>query len=137
MHDMPLRRGRSSRKALRRRRPRPALPSVAAAIVVIAIIGVAFVVLKQYGGYFTGHRARHIVANASPNATAPTGVPTPVPPSPSASAKRGPMVAIIIDDCGYNVPRDVRFLKLPVPITLSILPLTPHGTEVAAAARAA
>lgn len=112
------------------------LPSVAAAIVVLAIIGAIVVVVKQYGGYFTGHGPKRVANNASPTPTA-AGIPTPIVPTPSPTVKRGPMVAIIIDDCGYSVPRDERFLKLPVPVTLSILPLTPHGKEVAAAALAA
>jgi polysaccharide deacetylase 2 family uncharacterized protein YibQ len=35
------------------------------------------------------------------------------------------------------LPNDLRFLKLPIPVTLSILPMTPHGREVAAAAESA
>ena len=35
------------------------------------------------------------------------------------------------------MPHDLRFLKLPIPVTLSILPLTPHGKDVAVAAQAA
>jgi len=68
-----------------------------------------------------------------PSASSPPESPG---PSPSQSPS-GPRIAIIIDDCGYSLPRDLRFLKLPVPITLSILPLTPHGKEVAADAQAA
>ena len=68
-------------------------------------------------------------------ATPATSVASPTP-LPSGSPT-GPQVAIIIDDCGYSLPRDLRFLKLPVPVTLSILPLTPHGKEVAVAAEAA
>ena len=64
--------------------------------------------------------------------------PPPGSPSPGTSpTPSGPRIAIIIDDCGYSLPRALRFLKLPVPLTLSILPLTPHGKEVAAAAEAA
>src|SRR5215472_16601703 len=133
---MPPRRGQSSRRPLRRKRPRRALPTPAAAIVALAIIGIIVVVVRQYGGYFTGHRPKHIAVNASPTPATAVGVVTPAPTA-SPLTKRGPMVAIIIDDCGYNVARDVRFLKLPVPITLSIVPLTPHGKEVAAAALAA
>ena len=92
--------------------------------------------MKQYGGYFTGHGPKRVAINATPTPSA-VSIPTPIVPTASPTIQRGPMVAIIIDDCGYNVPRDVRFLKLPVPITLSILPLTPHGKEVAAAALAA
>ncbi len=46
-------------------------------------------------------------------------------------------MAIIIDDCGYSMPRDRVFLSLAIPVTLSILPITPHGREIAAAAAAA
>jgi polysaccharide deacetylase 2 family uncharacterized protein YibQ len=46
-------------------------------------------------------------------------------------------VAIIIDDCGYSMERDRRFLSLPIPLTLSVLPMTPHAREIADAATAA
>lgn len=49
----------------------------------------------------------------------------------------GPKVAIIIDDCGYSEARCKVFLDLPIPITLSILPMTPYGKQIEADARAA
>ena len=48
-----------------------------------------------------------------------------------------PRVAIIIDDCGYSMERDKAFLSLPIPVTLSVLPMTPHGREITEAALAA
>jgi polysaccharide deacetylase 2 family uncharacterized protein YibQ len=79
----------------------------------------------------------------------PSVAPTVAPPSPSPSASvvpgaspsavpsGAPRVAIIIDDCGYSMDRDTPFLTLPIPITLSVLPMTPHGREIADAAIAA
>lgn len=46
-------------------------------------------------------------------------------------------MAIIIDDCGYSMDRDKPFLALPIPVTLSVLPMTPHGREIVDAAVAA
>ncbi|HLJ83676.1 MAG TPA: divergent polysaccharide deacetylase family protein [Candidatus Eremiobacteraceae bacterium] len=98
--------------------------------------------------FFTPHRApaRHVAVAPSEEpsvaATVPAAPPSPsasvspsVTPSPSASGP--PRVAIIIDDCGYSMTRDQVFLSLPIPVTLSILPITPHGREIAAAATAA
>jgi polysaccharide deacetylase 2 family uncharacterized protein YibQ len=45
-------------------------------------------------------------------------------------------LAIIIDDIGYHRDRGMAFAELPVPLTLSVIPATPHGREVAAAALA-
>jgi len=79
----------------------------------------------------------------------PSVAPTVAPPSPSPSASvvpgaspsavpsGAPRVAIIIDDCGYSMDRDTPFLTLPIPVTLSVLPMTPHGREIADAAIAA
>jgi uncharacterized protein len=64
-------------------------------------------------------------------ATASPGV------APSALPSGAPRVAIIIDDCGYSMDRDKPFLTLPIPVTLSVLPMTPHGREIAEAAVAA
>jgi polysaccharide deacetylase 2 family uncharacterized protein YibQ len=101
---------------------------------------VAVVVARQFAGYFGGQKPKHVVAVSSPSpAPLPSAAPTPtasISPSPGQSPA-GPRIAIIIDDCGYNLERDLRFVKLPVPVTLSILPLTPHGKEVAAAAEEA
>jgi len=68
----------------------------------------------------------------------PTAMPVSSPgASPSATPSGAPRVAIIIDDCGYSMDRDNPFLSLPIPVTLSVLPMTPHGREIADAAVAA
>jgi polysaccharide deacetylase 2 family uncharacterized protein YibQ len=65
-------------------------------------------------------------------------------PRPEDASRRGrpregaPRVAIVIDDFGYAGPeRASEFLEIGVPITISILPGTPHAHEVAQAARRA
>ena len=137
---MPLRRRRALRRTPRSNRLRRF--GVVGLVLGLIAIALGVIVVRQYLGYFGGHKPPKHVA-VVPSAS-PSVVPTPIAsapiesPSPTASASpTGPQIAIIIDDCGYSIPRDVRFLKLAVPITLSILPLTPHGKAVAAAAEAA
>jgi len=40
-------------------------------------------------------------------------------------------ISIIIDDIGYNLERDRRFIQLDPAVTLAILPHTPHGVQLA------
>jgi polysaccharide deacetylase 2 family uncharacterized protein YibQ len=111
----------------------------------VAILGlgvlVAVVIGRQFAGYFSNQTpSKHVVAAESPtpSASAPPSALPQVSPSPAASgASPAPRIAIIIDDCGYNLPHDLRFLNLPIPVTMSILPMTPHGKEVADAAASA
>lgn len=128
------------RKPLRRRGSRrPRFGAWLVALVLFAALVVVIVVVaRQFSGYFAGHRAqKHVAVVVSPSPTAaPTGLPT-IAPSPAPSGSSGPKVAIIIDDCGYSVSRDLRFLDLKIPVTLSILPMTPHGRQVESAAKAA
>lgn len=46
-------------------------------------------------------------------------------------------LTVIIDDLGQNVARDARVLALPGPVTLAIMPDTPHATDFARQAHAA
>ena len=49
---------------------------------------------------------------------------------------QGPVyISIIIDDIGYN-SRDSRFVELNAPLTLAVLPHTPHAVELANMAHA-
>jgi polysaccharide deacetylase 2 family uncharacterized protein YibQ len=41
------------------------------------------------------------------------------------------MLAIIIDDAGYNLRELQDFLDLPMPLTVAVLPNLPHSTEAA------
>lgn len=49
----------------------------------------------------------------------------------SASAAQKPRLAIIIDDLGYNLPLGKQTAALPGAFTIAVLPLTPHGRELA------
>ena len=40
-------------------------------------------------------------------------------------------MSIIIDDLGQNAERDSRTLALPGPVTMAIMPDTPHATDFA------
>jgi len=53
------------------------------------------------------------------------------PREASRGTRAEPRVAIVIDDFGYSLDPVVQaFIDFPKPITLSILPGTPHGAEI-------
>lgn len=56
-----------------------------------------------------------------------------VPAAPAEQTKppRTAYLTLIIDDLGQNPVRDQRVLNLPGPVTLAIMPDTPHATEFA------
>lgn len=60
-----------------------------------------------------------------------------VPQTGALAPPHPPLVAIIIDDCGNNLPKDEQFLSVPAPLTLAILPLSKHGRQIAEEAQAA
>lgn len=138
---MPLTRRRRSRGAPTRRRP----TSLAFFLLVLVAAAYGLYVVRQAS-------VRHAAAPVAPQAHA-SGAPagplgglasaapgisaSPLPLQPAPSASLGPRLAIIIDDCGYSMDRDGAFLPLPIPLTLSVLPMTPHGPEIVAAAQAA
>ncbi len=83
------------------------------------------------------------VASASP---APPSVPTyevfpmeETPPAalhpPAAPPSDRPRVALVIDDMGYDRALNQAFLALGVPLTVSVLPFSPNGRQIAAEAR--
>lgn len=49
--------------------------------------------------------------------------------------EKKPLVAIIIDDIGYDIEVARSFMGMGVPLTLSILPNAPHSTAIARKAR--
>ena len=59
-----------------------------------------------------------------------TGAVLAAPADPGVAA-RGAYLTLIIDDLGQNPARDQRVLALPGPVTLAIMPDTPHATEFA------
>jgi len=125
----------------RRRRPRGARRP-GRFIFFLLVLALAVGAYELYHLHLTGtaaHRHRGAqpaeIANASP-APAPSGSqPTPESsnlPAPFPSRSPGPSkLAIIIDDCGYNVARCEQFFKLPIPLTFSILPMTPYARQIA------
>jgi polysaccharide deacetylase 2 family uncharacterized protein YibQ len=52
-------------------------------------------------------------------------------PSSSDAGHRAAYLTLIIDDLGQNPARDQRVLALPGPVTLAIMPDTPHASEFA------
>ncbi|MFP4040731.1 MAG: divergent polysaccharide deacetylase family protein [Desulfosudaceae bacterium] len=65
----------------------------------------------------------------------PEEEPTEPPPATEPLAT-SPLVAIIIDDLGYDLPVANSFLKLGEPLTFAILPFGPHSKKIAKAAHA-
>jgi polysaccharide deacetylase 2 family uncharacterized protein YibQ len=129
-----------------RRSSRPRLP-IAVILIALSLVGLIVygctVVKHQINSYFGGaaNKKHEAVSGQSPASevspgpeNSPAGVPSPLE---SGLASPGPKVAIIIDDCGYSEERCKLFLKLPIPITLSILPMTAHGKQIEADALAA
>ncbi|MBD1590243.1 divergent polysaccharide deacetylase family protein [Pseudomonas typographi] len=49
----------------------------------------------------------------------------------AAQAQAPAFISIVIDDLGQNPPRDQRALNLPGPVTLAVMPDTPHAAEFA------
>jgi len=104
---------------------------------------------RQIAGYYeSGSHARqakqHPAQGNRPSNAGPRVAQSEAPALHPAVTGTGPLapphaprVAIIIDDCGNNLPKDEQFLPIGVPLTLAILPLTQHGREFAQEAQAA
>ncbi len=104
--------------------------------VLLAIVLFVATIQRQMHGYFTVPTGpKSPVPTPQITAAPPSGAPIPQESVPVAAT--GPRVAIIIDDCGYNLARCEQFLDLPIPLTLSILPMTPHAKQLEADALAA
>lgn len=58
-----------------------------------------------------------------------------LPGAPDAAPPPQPRIALIIDDLGHALPAGLRTLALDAPVTVAILPHTPHATRLARAAR--
>jgi len=55
----------------------------------------------------------------------------------AASPLSAAQLAIIIDDVGYNQTQGQKLVALDLPVTLAVLPFTPHGKTLAAAGQRA
>jgi polysaccharide deacetylase 2 family uncharacterized protein YibQ len=73
----------------------------------------------------------------APQHPAVTPEPAPIQPPPAAPAPRAGhgRIAIVIDDIGPAFVDSERALRLPAPITMSVLPYAEHAAELAAEAR--
>lgn len=58
-----------------------------------------------------------------------------VAPAPAGPARRGPKVAIVIDDFGYSMNNIGTFLDIGKPLTIAVLPHQQYSARVAALAR--
>lgn len=65
----------------------------------------------------------------------PPAPPIAKPQPPAAPSPLGPRLAIIIDDIGYQYGPAKKLISLGLPLTLSILPHSPHGSKIASLAR--
>lgn len=65
----------------------------------------------------------------------PTLLPSAGPVDNSLSPSRGPRIAIVIDDLGYDPVRDAEWLDFPEKITVSVIPFGPSSRTFAASAR--
>jgi polysaccharide deacetylase 2 family uncharacterized protein YibQ len=61
--------------------------------------------------------------------------PKPVAKLPQLAGDHPPLVAIVIDDIGYDAQTAEKLLKIDAPLTFSVLPFGPHSREIAAEAR--
>ncbi len=59
----------------------------------------------------------------------------PITKLPQLPGDHPPLVAIVIDDIGYDLQTADRLLQLDAPLTFSVLPYGPHSKEFAAKAR--
>ena len=57
--------------------------------------------------------------------------------TPSAPPHSGAKLALIIDDCGQWVATERKFIALPVPLTMSVLPHVAYGSTISQEARSA
>ena len=139
-HKRIWRKGAASQELL------PALLLIVALITIAAVIATAVIMMNPLKG------AAPLPATEAPAETAPPAAANPpastAPPDPPAAATRPAAqpeqpprsrgaLAIVIDDAGNNMRDLERFLRLPGPLTIAVLPGLPHSAEAARRIRAA
>ena len=72
----------------------------------------------------------------SPEASPPSGKEDPAVPGLPPGTGPQPRIAIVVDDCGYDPPRDAEWLKFPEKITLAVIPFGPSSRRLAQSAHA-
>jgi uncharacterized protein len=73
------------------------------------------------------HRQAPLSVALNKPAPSPTVPTVPIPPAKPSLAR----IAIVIDDFGQNIEIAKKFLLLPFPVAISILPYQPHSKEIA------
>lgn len=114
------------------------LAVILVALFVVFVVVACAAIRHQMSGYFNQPSGTPVaIAPQSPAPTSTAGSLLIQSPLPIASGVKIHKVAIIIDDCGYSIRLCEQFFKLPVPLTISILPMTPHGKQIETDARSA
>ena len=120
-------RNKTRKKNLTRRSPRLLWPIIALGITG-AIVALLYLLPLPQG---TGSKVRPPLEEFD---SAPP-VSRPSKPSKSKTTASMPLVAILIDDMGYNLPINNQFLKLEAPLSFSFLPTAPHTPMLAKKAK--
>ena len=138
-------RSRSSSRSRTRARPLPRTRFVAIFALLAAAAVAAFLVACPPS------REQPPAAPAVPTGPAPAAPAVPLTPSVPAPGRPAPsprplstglpperphpeergILALVIDDAGYNLDELQAFLDLPMPLTVAVLPNLPHSTEAA------
>ena len=111
-------------------RPRPVPKARFAAIILILFVAAIVAFLAAC----PPEPAREARQPAAPRAPVPV---SPLPRTGPASLPLHPqpekqgLLAVIIDDAGYNLDELQAFLELPGPLTIAVLPNLPHSGEAA------
>jgi len=109
-----------------------------------AVVFVAAVVVHYHGvqsrsikrqAYSPSHKSPHRVPKFEVYPGEDIHVPKPIPGPKTAEPKTLPLVAIIIDDLGYNRALAKKFINMGASLTLSVLPHSPFQKMILREAR--
>ncbi|MEA1990642.1 MAG: divergent polysaccharide deacetylase family protein [Thermodesulfobacteriota bacterium] len=120
-------RNKTRKKSLTKRSPRLLWPIIALGITG-AIVALVYLLPLPQG---TGPKVRPPFEEL--DSVPPVSRPS--KPSRPKSTASMPLVAILIDDMGYNLPINNQFLKLEAPVSFSFLPTAPHTPTLAKKAK--
>jgi uncharacterized protein len=124
----------------RRRRRRSILPKLFAVAAVAALVGVYFWREKESVRPATGREAPSTAATPAPlPRPSPKAAPTARPGSlpfdfESAGEKARPVLALVLDDVGFDEDALRRLAAVDGPLALAVIPNAPHAREAAALA---
>jgi polysaccharide deacetylase 2 family uncharacterized protein YibQ len=150
---MANKRAQTTRRKKRKTKKRPDTPLQlmkgigALAILVLLVVGIAvmahFLLKRPQRDYGPPPSAKRPVpkVQAQPKPVYEVHTPKPLPPRPVEKMQqlpgdKPPLVAIIIDDIGYDRHIAQELLSLDAPLTFSVLPGGPFSRQLADAARA-